>query len=310
MSFSASWKDGDGDFLLVVSGLTRYAPYLTGWQEFKDHIRKIVKEQPGWVDVYASQSQRRGEMQGWCRLKDREDADAAYNIYFRSKGMLIHVWETCRSNEGFRLLKCNCSSHFLELAEGSHSAGRCGIDIGRVSHLTGGSRSYTVSTPQYMSAPPMYSYATYPSIQGYAVPSIYPVHTLPTQLVNTQKPVYSVNTSGFPVNVRDGAMLTETRGIFISGLSYKAAPADLMALLQSVGRPTEAPKMQRDPISGVFKGVATAKFSSKEEAQHAATHLNYRTHMGKTLNVRMDVDATVVGQTEPLIAVGSNTYRY
>jgi hypothetical protein len=72
MSSTGSWKDGDGDYLLVVSG---------GWQEFKDHIRKVVKEQPGWVDVYASQSQRRGEMQGWARLRDREDADAAYSAY-------------------------------------------------------------------------------------------------------------------------------------------------------------------------------------------------------------------------------------
>lgn len=79
MSYATSWKEGDGDFLLVVAGCTRFAPYLSGWQEFKDHVRKVVREQPGWVDVYASQSQRRGEMQGWCRLKDKEDADAAYS---------------------------------------------------------------------------------------------------------------------------------------------------------------------------------------------------------------------------------------
>lgn len=79
MSYATNWKEGDGDFLLVVAGLTRFAPYLSGWQEFKDHIRKVVREQPGWVEVYASQSQRRGEMQGWCRLKDKEDADAAYS---------------------------------------------------------------------------------------------------------------------------------------------------------------------------------------------------------------------------------------
>lgn len=79
MSQRDNWKDGDGDFLLVISGLIRHAPYLTGWQEFKDHIRKVVKEQPGWVDVHSSQSQRRGEMQGWARLRDRDDADAAFS---------------------------------------------------------------------------------------------------------------------------------------------------------------------------------------------------------------------------------------
>jgi hypothetical protein len=82
MSSAGSWKEGDEDFLLVVSGTIRCAPYLAGWQEFKDHLRKVIKEQPGWVDVYSSQGQRKGEMQGWCRLKDREDADAVYSAYF------------------------------------------------------------------------------------------------------------------------------------------------------------------------------------------------------------------------------------
>lgn len=80
MSYRSYRKEGDGDFLLVISGSTRNAPYMTGWQEFKDHIRKVVKEQPGWVEVYASRSQKRGEMQVWARLRDREDADAAYSM--------------------------------------------------------------------------------------------------------------------------------------------------------------------------------------------------------------------------------------
>jgi hypothetical protein len=80
MSYNNAWKEGNGDFLLVISGSSLSLPFLTGWQEFKDHIRKVVKEQPGWVDVYPSQSQRRGEMQGWARLRDREDIDAAYSM--------------------------------------------------------------------------------------------------------------------------------------------------------------------------------------------------------------------------------------
>lgn len=69
----------EGEFLLVIAGSIRFAPYLTGWRRFKDHIREIVEGQPGWVDVYASQSQRREEMQGWARLKSVGDADAAYS---------------------------------------------------------------------------------------------------------------------------------------------------------------------------------------------------------------------------------------
>jgi hypothetical protein len=80
MSYRSYRKEGDGGFLLVIWGSTRHASYLTGWQEFKDHIRKVVKEQPGWVEVYASRSQKRGEMQVWTRLRDKEDADAAYSM--------------------------------------------------------------------------------------------------------------------------------------------------------------------------------------------------------------------------------------
>jgi len=79
MPNASTWKDGDGEFLLVISGTTRHAPPLAGWQQFKDHIRNVVKEQPGWADVYSSQSQQRGEMQGWARLKLRVDADATYS---------------------------------------------------------------------------------------------------------------------------------------------------------------------------------------------------------------------------------------
>jgi hypothetical protein len=84
MSSAGPWKEDDENFLLVVSGTTRYALYLTGWQEFKDYLRKVVKEQPGWADVYSSQGQRRGDKQGWCCLKDRKDADAVYSAYFTS----------------------------------------------------------------------------------------------------------------------------------------------------------------------------------------------------------------------------------
>jgi hypothetical protein len=66
-TMSSNGSLGDGDFLLVV--------------EFKDHIRKFVREQPGWCEVYPGESQRRNEMQGWARLRDKEDATAAYSTY-------------------------------------------------------------------------------------------------------------------------------------------------------------------------------------------------------------------------------------
>jgi len=72
-------EEGDlEDFLLVVAGSIRFAPFLSSWQEFRDHVRKVVIERPGWVDVYSSLSTAAG-MQGWCRLRSKDDADAAYS---------------------------------------------------------------------------------------------------------------------------------------------------------------------------------------------------------------------------------------
>jgi hypothetical protein len=223
-------------------------------------------------------------------------------IYSRSKGMLVHVWETCRSNEGFRIIRCNCSSLFPEVPAGAHSAIRCGIDLGRVSHLTGGGKAtYTAPAPQYMPAQPMYGYG-YPTSQSYNVPAVYAGYAPPTQM-----PIYSANTYGMPVNVRHGAVLTEARGIFIQNLSYKCTLSDLHSLLLTVGQPVDY-KLLRDSRTGVFKGLATATFGSQDLAQRAAYCLNRVEHMGMTLSVRMDKETTAVGQTAPLIVDGS-AYR-
>ena len=79
MYYSASGRDEYGDFLLVVSGSTQIAPFLSDWQALKDHLRNVVSEQPGWVEIHPNQNQRGGEMQGWCRLKTSDDADAVYS---------------------------------------------------------------------------------------------------------------------------------------------------------------------------------------------------------------------------------------
>jgi hypothetical protein len=108
-----------------------------------------------------------------------------------------------------------------------------------------------------------------------------------------------------PVNVRAGAVLTEARGIFIRNLSYKCTSDDLNALLlQTVGYAIDI-QLMKDGRTGAFKGVATAKFASKELAQHAANTLNGREHMGMMLHVRMDSDTTVVGRAEPMVVNGS-----
>ncbi|USP73993.1 hypothetical protein yc1106_01267 [Curvularia clavata] len=308
MSYSGPWKEGDGDFLLVVSGATRYAQYLAGWQEFKDHLRKVVKQQPGWAEVYSSQGHRRGEMQGWCRIGNREDADAASKVYYLAKGILVHVWETSRKSDDYRLIRCNCSAVFPEIPEGGHSTGRCGIDIGRVNQLSvGRTASAAVSAP-YVPAQSSYPYPMYPQMQAHSQaqqqPGYAPVLVYPTYSMSSPR-LYSSSTNGIPVNIQGGALLTEAHGISIRNLSCKCTMEDLNALLlQTVGCAIDI-QFLRDNKTGVFKGAAIAKFASKELAQHAVKTLNSEVYMGMTLHVRMDTDITVVGQTEPMVVNGS-----
>lgn len=219
--------------------------------------------------------------------------------------MLVHVWQTRRSNDGFRLMKCNCSVHF-QLPEGAHSPGLCGIDIGRVNQL--GNKSYGMPQAQYMPVQPGYSYPTYSSTTSYAIQPVYSTHAPPMVPVVAQPPLYSASNSGMPVNIRDGAILTEARGIFIQNLSYKVGSDELKNLLFTVGRPVDC-KVHRDR-SGVSKGVATAKFGSTHEAQLAVAHLNCKPHRGMTLKVRLDQDTTAVGQVGPPLVVNGSVSAY
>ncbi|KAF2877005.1 hypothetical protein BDV95DRAFT_480615 [Massariosphaeria phaeospora] len=293
-----------GDFMLIASGPTRHAPFLAGWQEYKDHLRKYMRRQPGWTDVYSGP--RKGEMQGWCRLSDRDEAELVYDTFIKSRGVLVHLFETPRSSSDYKMLTCNCWAYFPDIAEGSHSPRRSGIDVGGVNQMLG--RGCTVSTPRYAApATSMYQYAAY--TQNYTNPQAYRVDAAAAQLAAMQiaapqAPVYSTSSNGMPVNVRHGAMLTEARGIFIQNLNFSVGPSELNSLLSTVGRPVES-KLHKDSRTGQFRGTATAKFATKEEAEYAAYYLNRRQHLGMTLHVRLDTEKTVVGHVEPVIANGS-----
>jgi RNA recognition motif-containing protein len=130
---------------------------------------------------------------------------------------------------------------------------------------------------------------------------------MPTHVMAPQMPVYAANSSGFPVNVRSGAFLTEARGIFLSGLSYSMGPNDLVALLNTVGRPVDT-QLHTDRTTGRFKGTATAKFATKEEAEFAVKRLDQTRHMGKVINVRLDTNRTIVGQVDSPVVVNGSTY--
>ncbi|KAF2643308.1 hypothetical protein P280DRAFT_422042 [Massarina eburnea CBS 473.64] len=283
----------DGDYLLCVSGHTRYAPYLADWRDFKDHIRKVVKEQPGWTTVWPVQG-RKGEVQGWCKLKDKDDADAVYNNYARSRGVLVHVFCTSLRSSVFELMKCNCVLHFPDVGNRGHSPRRSGLDVNSVNQTFGGNRCALTTSPQYATpAQQTYSYADYYQNPPYTPASM----QYPAQPAAPQVPCLQ-STAGLPVNIEHGAVLTEARGIFIQGLNYSVRDSELASLIHSVGlRPLEV-KVRKDS-KGASKGVATATFNSKADAQYGVNNLNGYVHNGRTLTVRLDAESTVVGQFRP-----------
>lgn len=69
---------GTEDYILIASGPSQDAPFLREWKDFKDNLRSIIKNQPGWTNV--KPGQRRGDREAWCRLDGIGDAEAAYSM--------------------------------------------------------------------------------------------------------------------------------------------------------------------------------------------------------------------------------------
>ncbi|KAL5427616.1 hypothetical protein PMIN06_012870 [Paraphaeosphaeria minitans] len=290
MAFPVARNDADGDYLLVVSG---QAPYLADWKRFKDHIRKVVKEQPGWANV--CEGKVRGDMQGWCRLKDKEDANSVYNAY--SRQVVIHIFATSLRTGYWDLFKCNCNRHF-GVGDRGHSPGRSGIDVNAVNQVFGKQEGDSAA---YYAVPAQF---TYQYTNCYQAPPYTPlsVYQYPRALV---QPMYLQSSGGLPVNLSPGAVITESRGNFLQGLKYSVGNGELKILLAECGLRPQQASVHRDS-RGASKGVATARFSRKADAELAVSVLNGRTHAGRTLTARMDTNSTVIGSLEPLVVDGTN----
>jgi hypothetical protein len=179
------------------------------------------------------------------------------------------------------------------------------MDVSRINQVL---NRYPAAPAPFVGIPqPAYQYSSvspYLQTMPYATTAAYAYPTAPVPYMAPPVPAYSHSAGGLPVNLGQGAVVTESRGIFIQNLSYSAESSDLTSLIHSVGlKPIEA-KVHKDS-RGQSKGYATAKFSTKEEAQYGVTALNGKAHMNKTLTVRLDTDSTVVGVVPPVRGDGS-----
>jgi Tfp pilus assembly protein PilV len=128
-------------------------------------------------------------------------------------------------------------------------------------------------------------------------------------------PAYTVPPSGLPVNTANGSIRTEARGVFISGLSYKAKSKDIEAAFSRAGEISSC-EVQKDVTTGKSKGKATVRYTSAAGAARAISMFDKKKFMGMEISVRADTDRTVVSPPpvsvtmrtngQPIIVDGSN----
>ena len=117
----------------------------------------------------------------------------------------------------------------------------------------------------------------------------------PTQVARySQAPMYVSSSTGTHVNVSQGAIKTEVRGIFVSNVDYKASSKDLQRYFGRAGEIVKC-QLQKDPATGKSKGNATVQYAVAKDAQNAVRMFNSEQYMGMRLKVRLDKEPVAIG---------------
>lgn len=106
--------------------------------------------------------------------------------------------------------------------------------------------------------------------------------------MNTRPSVYTGNAAGLPVNVRQGTIRTEARGVFVSGLNYRASEKDIKAHFCEAGQIVKVADLRMDASTKKSKGNCTIQYTSAAEAQKAIELFHKKEFMSMRLNVRED----------------------
>jgi hypothetical protein len=110
----------------------------------------------------------------------------------------------------------------------------------------------------------------------------------------SQGPVYVSSPLGTHVNVGQGAIKTEVRGVFISNIDYKAGTRDLQRFFSRAGEIVNC-QLQQDSTTGKSKGNATVQYATANDAKNAVRLFNNEKYMGMRLKVRLDKEPVAVG---------------
>ncbi|TKA22347.1 hypothetical protein B0A50_08166 [Salinomyces thailandicus] len=106
-------------------------------------------------------------------------------------------------------------------------------------------------------------------------------------------PVYVLSSSGMPVNTLHGTVRIEARGVFVSGLNFKARSKEVEALFSRAGEVTKC-EVQRDAATGKSKGNATIQFALAASVQKAIDLFDEKSYMNMKLTVRPDKEPSAI----------------
>ncbi|KAG0639601.1 hypothetical protein HOY80DRAFT_886009, partial [Tuber brumale] len=98
-------------------------------------------------------------------------------------------------------------------------------------------------------------------------------------------PIFVTPDRGLPVNLTNGALITESRGVFVGNLAYDTQWQELKGFLEPAGHLERCDVPQTD---GRGRGYGTALFSSAEGAQRACYMFDQQFFKGRQIKVRLD----------------------
>ncbi|KAF2723419.1 RNA-binding domain-containing protein [Polychaeton citri CBS 116435] len=270
---------------------------------------------------------------GWARV---QRADEAHNLYkhldaqlIEGRRLRVHLYDI--SGSAAKLVRCNC------LSAGAPCNTSQKTQVSELPRLMGDTAWQSIelapqAVPTQANVPPqVVPYMTTPQLAisdpsalttlmgnmqisaqspGYPAPMLnnrqqpYAVQQYRAVAVNSAQqqyrdtPVYTQSSTGTPVNVSQGTIKTESRGIFVAGLNYKATDSDIRDVFGRCGKLMKC-EILRDANTRRSKGSAVILYATTEEAKKAIELLNGRHFMGMKLTVRLDKEATAISPPPP-----------
>ncbi|KXT16081.1 hypothetical protein AC579_7126 [Pseudocercospora musae] len=315
---SYSAQRGSGPYFIHIENL----PKRYTWQDLKDLIRRHAAHGI-WTEMAVYPNGQTGG-KGYARVQRQDEAIRLYKYLtenlVENRCLTVHLWDI--SDDPAQFIRCNRASNSQSHPSGARifqMAAQPGWQrLTPTSPLGAPSSSYQVSPGSgYFSpamAPPVSVPAPPPAIpqptfeqlaawmanmaldyrnQAHVAQARQVYQTRQAQMHSSQYPVYTTGTTGLPTNTTRGLVRTQARGIFVSGLDFKARQKDIERHFRQAGEIVKV-ELQKDTSTGKSKGNATILYTNAEDAQEAIEMFDRRMFMSMQLRVRPDKETTVV----------------